>query len=206
MSLRNSQKRAWYIVFLSALIGCSLSATFPQFSMTVLEISKKTGLGEAFLLSGDTIKSATIVLAMLCSGFFYKKIGGWKTVLIGLLCIIVPQFLLPYTPSAFVFILFKALQGFSSIMFPVFLLTIMEAIKEEQSGIATAVFNGIFYSGGGIGGTIAGILTSRFGWLSSYFVIGTVELILGIIWLISIKPSSQKLMVEEKKQRWQDCN
>lgn len=84
MSLRNSQKRAWYIVFLSALIGCSLSATFPQFSMTVLEISKKTGLGEAFLLSGDTIKSATIVLAMLCSGFFYKKIGGWKTVLIGL--------------------------------------------------------------------------------------------------------------------------
>ena len=76
-SLKNngkvSQKRAWYIVLISSLMGCSISSAFPQFSMTVTNVAQTTGLAESFLLTSDTVKSAAIVAAMLCSGFMYKN-------------------------------------------------------------------------------------------------------------------------------------
>lgn len=190
---RFSQGYAWYITLISALMGCSISASFPQFSMTVSRVATQTGLSESFLLTTDTIKSATIVVAMLCSGYLYKRFGVKITFIISLVCTVLPQFVIPYTTSPILFVLWKAIQGFSSVIFPVFLLLIMDVINERKAGLATAVFNGIFYSGGGIGGTLAGIFIAKTDWLSSYYAIGIIELVIGILWLFTIKsPTSSK--------------
>lgn len=190
---RFSQGYAWYITLISALMGCSISASFPQFSMTVSRVATQTGLSECFLLTTDTIKSATIVVAMLCSGYLYKRFGVKITFIISLVCTVLPQFVIPYTTSPILFVLWKAIQGFSSVIFPVFLLLIMDVINERKAGLATAIFNGIFYSGGGIGGTLAGIFIAKTGWLSSYYAIGIIELVIGILWLFTIKsPTSSK--------------
>lgn len=190
---RFSQGYAWYITLISALMGCSISASFPQFSMTVSRVATQTGLSESFLLTTDTIKSATIVVAMLCSGYLYKRFGVKITFIISLVCTVLPQFVIPYTTSPILFVLWKAIQGFSSVIFPVFLLLIMDVINERKAGLATAIFNGIFYSGGGIGGTLAGIFIAKTGWLSSYYAIGIIELVIGILWLFTIKsPTSSK--------------
>lgn len=190
---RFSQGYAWYITLISALMGCSISASFPQFSMTVSRVATQTGLSESFLLTTDTIKSATIVVAMLCSGHLYKRFGVKITFIISLVCTVLPQFVIPYTTSPILFVLWKAIQGFSSVIFPVFLLLIMDVINERKAGLATAIFNGIFYSGGGIGGTLAGIFIAKTGWLSSYYAIGIIELVIGILWLFTIKsPTSSK--------------
>ena len=100
-----SQKKAWYIVLISSLMGCSISSAFPQFSMTVSSVAEKTGLSESFLLATDTLKSAAIVVAMLCSGFFYKKFGARITFIIALICMALPQFVIPYTsvPALLIF-------------------------------------------------------------------------------------------------------
>ena len=177
-SLKNngkvSQKRAWYIVLISSLMGCSISSAFPQFSMTVTNVAQTTGLAESFLLTSDTVKSAAIVAAMLCSGFMYKKLGARITFIIALICTVLPQFLLPFVSSPAIFMFLKIMQGFASVIFPVFLLIIMDVISERQSGLATAIFNGIFYSGGGVGGTIAGFFIAKSGWISSYFALGII--------------------------------
>lgn len=186
-----SQKKAWYIVLISSLMGCSISSAFPQFSMTVSSVAEKTGLSESFLLTTDTLKSAAIVVAMLCSGFFYKKFGARITFIIALICIALPQFVIPYTSVPALLIFWKLVQGFSSVIFPVFLLIIMDVISERQAGLATAVFNGIFYSGGGIGGTLAGFFIAKSGWLSSYFALGIIALVIGVIWLLTVKDTTK---------------
>ncbi len=186
-----SQKKAWYIVLISSLMGCSISSAFPQFSMTVSSVAAKTGLSESFLLTTDTLKSASIVVAMLCSGFFYKKFGARITFIIALICTALPQFVIPYTSVPAILIFWKLVQGFSSVIFPVFLLIIMDVISERQAGLATAVFNGIFYSGGGVGGTLAGFFIAKSGWLSSYFALGIIELVIGIIWLFTVKDTTK---------------
>ena len=186
-----SQKKAWYIVLISSLMGCSISSAFPQFSMTVSSVAAKTGLSESFLLTTDTLKSASIVVAMLCSGFFYKKFGARITFIIALICTALPQFVIPYTSVPAMLIFWKLVQGFSSVIFPVFLLIIMDVISERQAGLATAVFNGIFYSGGGVGGTLAGFFIAKSGWLSSYFALGIIALVIGLIWLFTVKDTTK---------------
>lgn len=185
-----SGAKSWYIVIVSALIGCSLSAGFPQFSMTVAELSAKTGMSQAFLLSGDTVKSATIVISMLVSGAFYKKFGAKCCLLFSGLCAVLPQFVIPVTAAPAVFMVCKGIQGFASLIFPVFLVIIMDVIPEKQSGFATAVFNGIFYSGGGIGGTLSGVFISKWGWMSSYYAIGIIEALLITVGLITIRKTT----------------
>ena len=186
-----SQKKAWYIVLISSLMGCSISSAFPQFSMTVSSVAAKTGLSESFLLTTDTLKSASIVAAMLCSGFFYKKFGARITFIIALICTALPQFVIPYTSVPAMLIFWKLVQGFSSVIFPVFLLIIMDVISERQAGLATAVFNSVFYSGGGVGGTLAGFFIAKSGWLSSYFALGIIELVIGVIWLFTVKDTTK---------------
>ena len=193
-----SQKKAWYIVLISSLMGCSISSAFPQFSMTVANVAEKTGLSESFLLTIDTVKSAAIVVAMLCSGFMYKKFGAKINFIISLIFTALPQFLLPFVASPAVFMLLKIMQGLSSLIFPVFLLIIMDAISERQAGLATAIFNGVFYSGGGVGGTLAGFFIAKYGWMSSYFSLGIIQLVIGLIWLFTVKDTTKGQVAEEE--------
>lgn len=193
-----SQKKAWYIVLVSALMGCGISSAFPQFSMTVTDMAQRTGLNEGFLLTGDTVKSAAIVAGMLCSGFMYKKLGAKRNLALSLVFTGLPQFVLPFVSSPALFMLLKIMQGFAALVFPVFLLIIMDVIAERHAGLATAVFNGMFYSGGGVGGTVAGFFISKYGWMSSYFAIGAIQLIIGIIWLLTVKDTTEKQPSETK--------
>lgn len=193
-----SQKKAWYIVLISSLMGCSISAAFPQFSMTVTALAQRTGLSEQFLLTSDTIKSAAIVAAMLCSGFLYKKFGAKINFIFALICTALPQFFIPYISSHVIVMVLKIMQGFSSVIFPVFLLIIMDAISERQAGLATAVFNGVFYSGGGVGGTLAGFFIAKYGWISSYFFLGIIEIVIGMIWLLTVKDGSKGSVLEDE--------
>lgn len=193
-----SQKRAWYIVLISSLMGCSISSAFPQFSMTVTNVAEKTGLSESFLLTSDTVKSAAIVVAMLLSGFMYKKFGAKINFILSLIFTALPQFLLPFVASPAIFMLLKIMQGLSSLIFPVFLLIIMDAISERQAGLATAIFNGVFYSGGGVGGTLAGFFIAKYGWMSSYFSLGVIQLVIGLIWLFTVKDTTKGQVNEEE--------
>ena len=192
-----SQKRAWYTVFISAIIGCAMISTFPQFSMTVTELSAKSGLSESVLLTSDTIKSIGIVLGMMSSGFLYNRFGAKKVFIFSVSVMVIPQFILPMTSQVWLLMLLKIVQGLSGACFPVFLSMIMEWVDKRHAGISTATFNGIFYAGGGLGGTLAGFIIANSNWQSSYYVISIILIVLSIIWIATVKEKPNE--VEERE-------
>lgn len=196
---RESNLYGWYVVFINAFIGCVLSAGFPQSSMTIPYLADKMGVAQEILLSGDTVKTIGIIVAMMISGFLYKKIGAKAVFIIGMATAVAPQFIIPYINSVPIFITLKFIQGLSSIVFPVFLLIIMDWIDESQTGLSTAVFTGIFYGGGGIGGTFAGYVITKGGWAASYWALGILQLIVAALWLITVREKQGAKREEEKK-------
>ncbi|MCR1955302.1 MFS transporter [Clostridioides mangenotii] len=177
----------WYIAILSAFIGCMLSAGFPQFSMAVSYLSDKMQVSQEVLLIGDTVKTIAVVISMMISGFCFKALGAKKTITLGMLLTVVPQSIFPYNDSVVIFFLLKFIQGFTSIIFPVFLLMIMDWVKDTQTGIATAAFNGIFYGGGGIGATFAGFVINKWGWVASFHAITITTTAVCLLWIFTVK-------------------
>ncbi len=182
-----SNKYGWYVAILSALVGCVLSAGFPQFSMTVGYLAEKMQVSQEILLTGDTVKSIAVVLAMWMSGICYKKLGLYKTIIVGTGVTIIPQFIYPYTNSLTVFFILKFVQGFTSIIFPVMMLTMMDWVEETQTGFVTAAFNGIFYGGAGIGATASGYIINKMGWVASYYAVGIALAVLTLVWVLTVK-------------------
>ena len=174
-------------MLINALVGCGVAAGFPQFSMTITALSEKSGIAPGVLMTGDTVKSAAIVFAMLLSGFAYNRFGARKVFIFSLLTSALPQFFIPHAGSIFAFMAFKVIQGLSAMIFPVFLVIILRWMEEKNAGLSTAVFNSIFFAGGGLGGTMAGFLIAGHGWLASYYALGAVQLFTGLLWLCTVK-------------------
>jgi MFS family permease len=178
--------RRRYLVLISALFGCAISAAFPQFSITVDALSIATGLSPSFLLTGDILKSGGIVLSMFASGFLYKRFGAKPIFFFALVATALPQFILPHTASATLFVALKIFQGTASVIFPMLLVIIMDHVPEKDRGLATAVFNGIFYAGGGAGGVFAGFVIDFADWVWSYYALGAVMLLVGALWYFTV--------------------
>jgi MFS family permease len=164
-----------------------MASTFPQFSMTLESLAEASGLSRGLLLTGDTVKACAIIFAMLVSGFVYNRAGMRKTFVFSILASVLPQFLLPAVRSPAVFFILKILQGLGPVIFPVFLVIIMNRIGAKNRGLAMAVFNGIFYCGGGIGGALAGFVIVKSGWRASYYVPAWIMIALGCLWLFFVR-------------------
>lgn len=181
----------WYVVFINAIIGCVLSAGFPQSSMSIPYLSEVSGISQEALLFGDTVRTIGITIGMLVSGFFYKKLGSKKTFIMGMVLLMPGFFIIPYAKSILVIYALKFMQGISSIIFPIFLIEIMNWIDEENRGLSTAVFNGIFYGGAGIGGTFCAFVIANFGWKESYWVLAIIHIVLAVLWVFTVKESTK---------------
>ncbi len=176
----------WYTVAISSLVGCTMASFVSQFSMTVNQLSIKLGVSQEILLFSDVLKSLTIVLGMLSSGIIYEKLHLKKTFILAVAFLLIPQFIMPYSPNIQVLIVLKLIQGFSTVIFPILILNIIDWIDKEQTGFATAVFNGLFYGGSGIGAVISGYIIPKMSWEASYIVLGIISLIFSIIWLLTV--------------------
>jgi MFS family permease len=191
--------KSWYIVLMSAFAGCAITAAFPQASMTVTQMAGATGISEALLLTSDTVKSVGIILAMLVSGFLYNRFGARPLLLYALVSTCLPQFLLPHIHSVLSLFTLKILQGSCSLAFPVFLVIIMESFEGKNTGISMAIFNGLFYSGGGLGATFAGLIIPRMGWEASYYGLGIIQFVLCLICLLTIKGRGGRRAADSRK-------
>lgn len=182
---------SWYVVFINAFIGCILSATFPQSSMTIVYLAEKIQVSQEILLIGDTIKTVAIIIGMLVSGFLYKRLGARRTFLLSMVTLIISFVLTPYVNNILLLYLLKFIQGFASVVFPIFIIIIMGWMDEKNRGLSTALFNGIFYGGAGIGGTFSGYVISEFGWIESYWGLAILQFITAVIWLLTVKENQE---------------
>lgn len=181
----------WYIVLINALMGCTMAAHFSQYSMTVIELSQQMNVSIELLLFGDTVKSIAIVIGMMISGIIYNAIEFKKTFILSLIAMIIPQMIFPFVQNILVLYTLKIIQGLSAIIFPVFLIIIIQWSNDKQKGLATALFNGIFFGGGGLGALMTGSVIERIGWKGSYFLLAFISLIIGAIWLLTVKDNTK---------------
>lgn len=187
----------WYVVAINAVIGCTLSAGFPQSSMTAAALAEVMGVAQDAVLVGDTIKTVGIVLAMMLSGIAYRKLGLRPVFLISMASVVVTTAVIPLNRSLAVLYLLKFIQGFSSLIFPLFLIVIMDWIGEKDRGLSSAVYTGVFYGGAGVGGTFSGFVIEKFGWQASFYALALVQAAVAAVWLFTVREKADRPEAEE---------
>lgn len=186
----NITERKYYplilVIFYSCL-GITLPASVTQFSMVVSELSQVMNVNKQIILLADTFRATCLVFALFLSSYIYKKIGLKKAITLGLMFQILPQFFIPIVIKLqsipFLFLL-KGIQGFNAIAFPLYLYSIIIWMPSRFKGLATAVFNGSFVAGAGIGAWISGKIIPTLGWNISFYFIGVLCLIFAVPALI----------------------
>lgn len=187
----------WYVVAINAVIGCTLSAGFPQSSMTAAALAAAMGAAQDAVLVGDTIKTVGIVLAMMLSGVAYRKLGLRPVFLISMASVVVTTAVIPLNGSLAVLYVLKFIQGFSSLIFPLFLIVIMDWIGEKDRGLSSAVYTGVFYGGAGVGGTFSGFVIERFGWQASYYALALLQAATAVVWLLTVREKADRPEAEK---------
>lgn len=187
----------WYVVAINAVIGCTLSAGFPQSSMTAAALAAAMGAAQDAVLVGDTIKTVGIVLAMMLSGVAYRKLGLRPVFLISMASVVVTTAVIPLNGSLAVLYVLKFIQGFSSLIFPLFLIVIMDWIGEKDRGLSSAVYTGVFYGGAGVGGTFSGFVIERFGWQASYYALALLQAAAAVVWLLTVREKADRPEAEK---------
>jgi predicted MFS family arabinose efflux permease len=143
----------------------------------VLDIDIRT------VLLADSLRAVCLVIGMFLSGYVYRRLGSWKTICLGLLMQILPQFLIPLALRLQIiplFFIFKAFQGFNAVAFPVYLSNIAVCVSANKAGLATSIFNGSFMAGAGVGAWLSGKLLLFLDWQKTFYFLGFLCLILAI--------------------------
>ncbi|SHK60960.1 MFS transporter [Hespellia stercorisuis] len=183
MKLCEKKSYPWILVIFYSLLGVTFPAAVTQFSMVVSDISDTMGLSRQQVLYADTTRAILLVAAMFLSSFIYQKLGLKKTMMLGMFFQISSQFLTPLAVNLGSFpllLVFKGMQGLNAMAFPLYISSITLWMPDKYRGLATAIFNGSFVAGGGIGAWISGILVPSFGWQMSFYIIGGMCLLFAI--------------------------
>lgn len=184
----------------------TIPATVSQFSMSVKEIAAVMGISEQTALFSDTVRATCLVTAMFLSNFAYKKLGLKKTIALGLFLQIVAQLVLPVAitmKSVPLLFFLKGMQGCNAVAFPLYISAILMWVDDSKAGISTAIFNGSFIAGSGIGAWLASKVIPEFGWKPSFYIIGGACLLLAVpvVLVTCEKKSESKISLTAPPQK-----
>jgi len=184
----------WLLVVLFSLMGLSFPAAVTQFSMVAAELAEAMQVPKQTVLLADTMRAICLVVGMFASDFVYRRLGLRKTICLGVFFQAASQFLIPLTVSARIlplFFVFKAMQGLNAVAFPLYLAAITQWIDSRPSGLATALFNGSFTAGAGVGAFVVGRIVPLFGWKASFFFVGAICLVFAtpVLLVVREKPA-----------------
>ena len=189
MNITKYKSYPWLLVACYSLLGIFFPAAVTQFSMVVNSLSEALAVDRQVILLADTTRAVCLVTAMFLSSYIYKRFGLKKTMALGLMFQILPQFLIPmavngrHIPLLF---LFKGMQGFNAMAFPLYISTITLWMDKRYTALATALFNGSFVAGSGVGAWISGKIVPVLGWEASFYAVGGICLLFAIpAWMLT---------------------
>lgn len=183
MKLTQHKLYPWLLVVCYSLLGIFCPAAVTQFSMVVGELAEALGVDTQTVLLADTCRAVCLVLAMFLSNWVYRRLGLQSTIALGLAFQALPQFLIPFSVhlgSLPLFFFCKAAQGLNAMAFPLYISTITLWIDRRYAALSTAIFNGSFAAGSGVGAWIAGLLVPALGWRASFYAIGVMVAVLAV--------------------------
>ena len=168
-------------------MGILFPAAVTQFSMVVDDLAEIFEVNKSIILTTDTVRAVCLVAAMFFGGIISNRLGLKKTMALGISFQVIPQLLMPLAisiKSLPMLFLLKGLQGLNAMAFPLYISSIVMWMSSKYIALATAIFNGSFAAGSGIGAFIAGKIIPAFGVSASFTVIGAACGILAVPALI----------------------
>jgi len=173
----------WLLVLVYSMLGIFCPAAVTQFSMVVDDLAKALQVDQQIVLQADTCRAVCLVIAMFLSSYIYRRLGLRKTIALGLAFQALPQFIIPFAVSINsipLFFIAKASQGLNAIAFPLYISAITMWIDKRYYALSTAIFNGSFTAGAGVGAWISGRIVPAMGWRSSFYIIGIMVVICSV--------------------------
>ena len=195
------------IVVIYSCLGLTMPAAVTQYSMVVGDVARALDMPQRVVLLSDTVRAVCLVCSMFFSSWFYRRIGLRRTIALGLVCQILPQFLAPTAVkihSLPLLFLLKGMQGCNAIAFPLYISTIVMWVGDRYKGAATAVFNGSFVAGAGVGSWLSGLIVPAFGWQYSFYMVGGLCLLfaLPVVFITRDKDKPERTEAEKKRTNW----
>ncbi len=203
MKFEKNKNYSKLLVLSYSLLGICFPATVTQFSLVIEDISGILQVGQDVILLADTFRAICLVIAMFASTLIYKKIGLKGTMVLGIFFQISPQFLIPLAinmNSLPLLFLFKGMQGANAMAFPLYIYSISLWVDSKYLGLATAIFNGSFVAGSGIGAFVSSLVIPQLGWEMSFYVIGIACLVFAIPALIMTKDKTVARPLEKHEK------
>lgn len=190
MKLYERKSYPGILVLLLSLLGFSFPAGVTQFSMVAGDLAGEMGVPVQTVLIADSLRAVCLVSAMFLSGYVYKRLGMRRTIILGVFFQVVSQFSVPAAVSLRslpLLFIFKGMQGLNALAFPLYISVITQWVDRRYCGLATAVFNGSFTAGAGIGAWAVGRLVPVSGWRASFYLIGGICLLFALPVLLTVR-------------------
>lgn len=209
MKITEKRYYSWLLVVVYSLLGIFFPAAVTQFSMVVTDVANALQVDRQVVLLADSTRAVCLVTAMFLSSYIYKRFGLRKTMALGLMFQILPQFCVPLAirfqcvPMLFVL---KGMQGLNAMAFPLYISTIAVWMDRRYVALATAIFNGSFMAGSGIGAWISGKIVPALGWEASFYAVGGICLFFAIpaLLLTREKPGQAAASTDSRKEQKKD--
>jgi MFS family permease len=210
MADERSAKYGWWVTIISALTCFGIYASVTAYSVAVPKIATAIGVSKSDASLGVSVFLVGLALALIVGGMIIDRIGVKKTVLLGMLLLIVPQFLIPMVTDFGLLMLIRFIQGWALISWSAFMVSIMGWIPLKNKGLAAALFLGGSIGGSGIGGLIAGSVIPSMGYGAAFYILGVVPLFFLAIWMVTVKvpphmrvaPGAEKIRVKRPKPNY----
>ena len=197
------------VVFVNMITYMMLIAILVSFSISAPELKKAFSLTDMQLTYGYIIYMAGVVISAWWGGKSFDKFGMKKTMVAASLLFLIPQFLIPYTPSWSGILLLRFIQGNFFAMFPA--LNVLNGLwfPEKQHGLAAGIFMGGLCIGMAFGNFVCSRLIPSVGWQMTFIILGVIGVIVIAMWFLVSSRSPPKIEkhpekgpepIEEKKE------
>jgi len=183
----------WMMIFIACLFAIIDMSTLSIFSMTAKEITNQLGVTVEYANSFGPwgslglfgIWSVGQVLGFLLGGPLYDRIGFKKTLLIAGICLIVPQFVIPFVSNFWGVWFLRLVQGFCNVSFVPLVMVSIGWFGAEQGTLALGFLIGALLAGGTIGNFLAALAS----YPGNYYLVGVLCVISIVLVAIFGKPS-----------------
>lgn len=201
MTEERSAKYGWWVTIITSLTSFGIYASVTAYSVAAPNIAASLNITNAGASLGTSVFLLGLALAFIVSGMIVDRIGIKNTVLVGMLILIVPQFIIPSVTDFATLMVLRFIQGWCMISASAFLVSITSWIPLKNKGLAASLFLGGSMGGSGIGGLITGYLIPSTGWAVPFYVLGIIPLIFLAIWMATVKvpPSMRAASIVEMK-------
>lgn len=177
----------WTILVLNFLFLTFAYAGLSTWSIAVPSLSKTFNLTPDMTQLGASLLMAGYAVGSFFEAIIATKIGLKATGILAAVLLLVPQFLIPFTPSYGLILFMRFVQGWGIVWFVTVQIT-NGWFSTEQRGLASGLNSGAIPFGVGIGGILVGWLMTIVGtWQNAFIYFGVVVLVVAVVWALVVK-------------------